>query len=243
MFTNGTHDFMYYITTPPGSMLFILFLAILIAVTSTGLTKLLVDTDELNRKQIMIKAHQEEKDAILKMAEEDPAKYRKRRKRWERKEVMLKQTQQKMALSRLKPTCITFLPMIIIFSVIRGLFNNNPVAITAMNAWDIPMLGGVVQAFTGDAWDAATKTLTNPVVWDWTALVYGSKSLILSVLNLFSKIFPDIAIPTPFANPCPSGPVVVSTPGVTPYSGCPGVLLSHCLKFLSSSSDKSNPPK
>ena len=27
------------------------------------------------------------------------------------------------------------------------------------------------------------------------------------------------AIPTPEANPCPSGPVVVSTPGVNPYSG------------------------
>jgi len=179
MFTNGTHDFMYYITTPPGSMLFILFLSILIAVISTGLTKLLVDTNELNRKQVLIKAHQEEKEIILKLAEEDAVKYRKLRKRWERKEIMLKQTQQKMAMSRLKPTCITFLPMIIIFSVIRGLFNNNPVAITAMNAFDLPLLGGVVQAFTGDAWDAAAETLTNPVVWDWTGIIYGTKVAII----------------------------------------------------------------
>lgn len=167
MFTNGTHDFMYYITTPPGSMLFILFLSILIAVISTGLTKLLVDTDELNRKQVMVKAHQEEKQEILKLAEEDPAKYSKRRKRWERKEVMLKQTQQKMAMSRLKPTCITFLPMIIIFSVIRGLFSNNPVAATAMNANDVAFLGGIVAAFT----EAGGNT-------DWTTIVYGSETKI-----------------------------------------------------------------
>ena len=30
--------------------------------------------------------------------------------------------------------------------------------------------------------------------------------------------------PTAFEIPCPRGPVVVSTPGVTPYSGWPGVL-------------------
>jgi len=178
MFTNGNHDFLYYITTPPGSMLFILFLSILIAVISTGLTKLLVDTNELNRKQILIKAHQEEKQYIMKLAEEDPVKYRKRRKRWERKEVMLKQTQQRMALQRLKPTCITFLPMIIIFTVIRGLFNNNPVCATAMNAWDLPLLGGVVQALTGDSIDAATGAIVNGVAWDWTALVYGTKRVI-----------------------------------------------------------------
>ena len=44
-----------------------------------------------------------------------------------------------------------------------------------------------------------------------------------------------MAIPTAFAMPWPRGPVVVSTPGVSPYSGCPGVLEPHCLKFLRSS--------
>src|ERR1035437_9752441 len=34
-------------------------------------------------------------------------------------------------------------------------------------------------------------------------------------------------MPTPLANPWPSGPVVVSTPGVIPRSGCPGHLLPH----------------
>ena len=38
-------------------------------------------------------------------------------------------------------------------------------------------------------------------------------------------------MPTLVATPWPSGPVVVSTPVVIPYSGCPGVLLESCRKF------------
>ena len=36
----------------------------------------------------------------------------------------------------------------------------------------------------------------------------------------------------------PEGPVVASTPGVWPYSGCPGVFDPHCLNDLSSSDVK-----
>ena len=36
-----------------------------------------------------------------------------------------------------------------------------------------------------------------------------------------------MAMPTAVAMPWPRGPVVVSTPGVWPYSGCPGVLEPH----------------
>ena len=45
-------------------------------------------------------------------------------------------------------------------------------------------------------------------------------------------------MPTPFAKPWPSGPVVISTPGVSPYSGWPGVFDPNWRKFLISSSDK-----
>src|SRR5699024_4125219 len=51
------------------------------------------------------------------------------------------------------------------------------------------------------------------------------------------------AKPTDAGIPCPSGPVVTSTPDVTPYSGCPGVWLPHCRKPLRSSIDTSKPDK
>ena len=50
-------------------------------------------------------------------------------------------------------------------------------------------------------------------------------------------------MPTAIPMPCPNGPVVASTPGVTLYSGWPGVLESICLKFFKSSKVKSYPAK
>ena len=156
--TNAFLDWMSY---PPGSMFFVLLLATATALMSAGLTKWLVDTDELNRKQVAIKAHEEEKEKIIALAEKDVEKYRKARKQWERKNEMFKQTQTRMSWQRLKPSCITFLPMIIIFGVVRVIFGNNPIALSPMNANDVPLIGGMLAATTG------TK------VYSWTELVYS----------------------------------------------------------------------
>ena len=96
--------FLDFISAPPGSMIFVLLIAVATALISTLLTKLLVDTEEINRKQKQIKAHEEEKQKIIDLAEIDPERYRKARKRWERKQAMFKQTQQKMSLQRMKPS-------------------------------------------------------------------------------------------------------------------------------------------
>jgi len=131
------------------------------ALISTGLTKWLVDTGEINRKQVIKKAHDEEKSKIIDLAETDPEKYRKLRKRWERLDSMIKQSQQKMSLKRMLPSCITFVPMIVIFSVVRGLFGTaNPVALSPMNGNDLPLIGTMMAAWTSDS----------P---EWTAFVYG----------------------------------------------------------------------
>ena len=138
--------FIDLIDSPPGSMFFVLFVALTTALISTGLTKWLVDTEEINRKQKQIKSHEEEKQRVVDMAETDPERYRKARKRYERKDAMLKKTQQKMAMQRLKPTCVTFLPMIIIFSLIRMIFDSNPVALSPMHANDCPLIGSYIKA-------------------------------------------------------------------------------------------------
>jgi uncharacterized membrane protein (DUF106 family) len=147
-----SNPFVNWISTPPGSMFFILLIATTTALISIGLTRWLVDTDAINRKQVQMKAHNEEKEKIIALADIDVERYRKARKKWERKEEMFKQSQQKMSLQRLKPTCITFLPMIIIFGFIQTLFNvggvNMPVALSPMNANDIPLIGGMMAART-----------------------------------------------------------------------------------------------
>ena len=132
-------------TSSPGSLLFILLLSTIIAIASVILTKLLVDTAELERKQKQIKAHNEEKKKIIELAEVDIDRYHKQRKKWERKDMMLKKTQQGMAMQRMKPTLITFAPMLIIFWVLRGIYGNDPVAATPMN----PRLYGLLDFFVG----------------------------------------------------------------------------------------------
>jgi uncharacterized membrane protein (DUF106 family) len=131
---------------PPGSMVFVLLLALSTGLISSLLTKWLVDTQELERKQKQIKAHEEEKEKIIEMAEVDPLRYKKNRKRWERIDVMFKKTQQSMALQRLKPTCITFIPMIIIFSIVNVIFRGKPVALSPMHANDVPLIGDLIAA-------------------------------------------------------------------------------------------------
>jgi len=142
--------FKKWISNPPGSMLFVLMLASTTALISAGLTKWLVDTEEIARKQRQIKGHGEEKEKIVEIAEVDPERYRKQRKRWERKDGMLKQTQQKMALQRLKPTCVTFLPMIIIFGVVNTILRGAHVALSPMHANDVPLIGNFISA--GPVW-------------------------------------------------------------------------------------------
>ncbi len=142
--------FLDWITTPPGSMIFVLLLALSTALISAILTKWLVDTEEINRKQTQMKAHEEDKQKVIDLAEVDPDRYRKARKRWERKDAMIKKSQQRMALQRMKPTCITFLPMIVIFSIVNTLFRGAAVALSPMNANDIPLIGNFISA--GSVW-------------------------------------------------------------------------------------------
>jgi len=81
----------------------------------------------------------------------------------------------------------------------------------------------------------------SPAVTDWAQIV-GLYDVLLRAdpspvveLNRAAAM----AMPTPWPKPWPNGPVVVSTPGVNPYSGWPGVLLPHWRKFVSSSSERS----
>ncbi|MBY9019462.1 MAG: DUF106 domain-containing protein [Candidatus Lokiarchaeota archaeon] len=161
LLSQGSNAFLDWISYPPGSMIFIILVAITTALISTGLTKWLVDTDEINRKQVIKKAHDEEKAKIIEFAETDPERYKKMRKRWERLDSMIKQSQQKMSLKRMLPSCITFVPMILIFSVVRGLFGvSNPVALSPMNGNDLPLIGSMMAGWTSDS----------P---EWTGYVYG----------------------------------------------------------------------
>jgi uncharacterized membrane protein (DUF106 family) len=173
-----------WISTPPGSMLFIIILSVIISIASVVLTKLLIDTKEMDRKQKAIKAHNEEKKKIIELASSDVERYRKARKKWERRDVMLKKTQQGMAMDRMKPTLITFLPMIIIFAILRGMYQNSPVAATPMN----PELYGFLNFIVGLGIANRNMWIRNAAWINFTAWYFlcslGINTLLQRILGL-----------------------------------------------------------
>ncbi len=153
-------DFIAWITNPPGSTIFVLLLSFIVTTVSSILSRLLTDPNEVARKQAIIKEHQDQKKALEKMEKENPKRYAQDFIRWKRREKAIQKMQQTMSLSRMKPQCLTFLPMVIIFGLLNGLFNPTvngvaimlPVALPAMNPASIPLLGDYIGAVKLGGW-------------------------------------------------------------------------------------------
>ena len=132
-------DFIKWLTTPPVSMWFIFFVSIFISLFSTFLNRVLVDHDKMNRQQEVINNHKKRKKELSKLSEDNPKRYAKEYPKWQRRDPSIKNMEQKMSLQRLKPSCFTFLPMIIFFTVLRGMFTPEgssiqfPIASGSMN--------------------------------------------------------------------------------------------------------------
>ncbi|MBN2155600.1 MAG: DUF106 domain-containing protein [Candidatus Lokiarchaeota archaeon] len=142
------NEFIEWLRVPPGAMFFILFISICVTLISIGLNKLLLDPKAMLVKQQRIKDHQAERKRLDELQEESPKKYEKEVVKWERRDKSIQKMQQKMSLERLKPTCITFLPMILIFTLIRRFFGVSgtggsviqpPIALPPMNPSTIPL--------------------------------------------------------------------------------------------------------
>jgi uncharacterized membrane protein (DUF106 family) len=110
-------------------MSFIILFTLVVNLDSTLLGKALVDTGELNRKQKLIKDHNKEKQLVEKLKATDPKAYQKRMIKVKRREASIKKMTQSISMQRMKPSCVTFVPMILLFFFIRGLFNVPTMAI------------------------------------------------------------------------------------------------------------------
>jgi uncharacterized membrane protein (DUF106 family) len=142
-------EFVNWLQYPPGAMFFILFISIAVTLISIGLNKLLLDPKAMLVKQQRIKDHQAERKQLETLEETNPKKFAKEIVKWERRDKSIQKMQQKMSLERLKPTCVTFVPMILIFTLIRRFFgvstgrnslpSNPPIALPPMNPSTIPI--------------------------------------------------------------------------------------------------------
>ena len=132
------YEFENIIRTPPHSLWFIFVVSFMVSLLSTTLNKLLVDHDQLNRQQEVITEHNARKKELMTMAEENPKKYAKEYAKWTRRDKSVQKMQQGMSMKRLKPTLYTFVPMIVFFYLVRGMYTGPsgiqlPVAKPAMN--------------------------------------------------------------------------------------------------------------
>ncbi len=115
-------DFINLIRAPPHSLWFIMLVCLLVSLFSTFLNKILIDHEKSARIQAVITEHNKRKKELLKMSEENPKKYAKEYAKWQRRDASVQKMQQKSTLERLKPTCITFLPLMGFFFLIRSIY-------------------------------------------------------------------------------------------------------------------------
>jgi uncharacterized membrane protein (DUF106 family) len=139
-------EFVDWLRYPPGAMFFIMFISLCTTLVSIGLNKLLLDPKAMLVKQQRIKDHQAERKQLETLEKENPKKFAKEIVKWERRDKSIQKMQQRMSLERLKPTCVTFVPMIVIFTLIRRFFGvrqsprvNPPIALPPMNPSTIPI--------------------------------------------------------------------------------------------------------
>ncbi|MHA1680621.1 MAG: EMC3/TMCO1 family protein [Promethearchaeota archaeon] len=118
----GGLQFKFFIQQPPGTTLFIIGFSLIINLCSAILGRSLIDSKELQRRMKLIKDHNKEKKDLEKLKSSNFKLYQKKLIKVKRKEASIKKMTQSISLQRMKPSCVTFLPMIILFFFIRTLF-------------------------------------------------------------------------------------------------------------------------
>jgi len=106
----------------PGSTYFIILFNVLIAILMSLLTRALVNVDKISRHQKEIKIHNQNKKKAMEIAD---------KKLWQkvqRREDYIKKIQSEMMIQQMKPMLVYFIPITMIFFLMRTAFLNIPVA-------------------------------------------------------------------------------------------------------------------
>lgn len=154
IYQSSWESFLEMVRLPPHSLWFIALISFGVAMISTILNKLLTDQGQMNRQQEVIKEHSAWKKELKILAEENPKKYAKEYVKFQRRDKTIQKMQQNMSLRRFKPMCVTFVPFIIFFYLLRGFYSitvdgaqlYTPVAKPPMNANDVYWIGAQMQA-------------------------------------------------------------------------------------------------
>ncbi len=103
-----------------------------------------MDHEKAARIQEEVAKHNDWKKQLKTLSETNPSRYKREYKKWKRRDESIQKMQQNMTMERLKPTCITFIPLIVFFYVIRSIYTPDysniqfPVARPPMNPMELP---------------------------------------------------------------------------------------------------------
>jgi len=131
---------------PPGSTYFIIAFNIIIAVLMSLLTRALVDVSKISRHQKEIKIHNENKKKAMDTAD---------KKLWQkvqRREDYIKKIQSEMMIQQMKPMLVWFIPITVIFFLMRSAFINIPIAWMPFKFPKIPLLIPIVRYLGNLTW-------------------------------------------------------------------------------------------
>ncbi|WP_455462876.1 EMC3/TMCO1 family protein [Candidatus Hodarchaeum mangrovi] len=103
-------------TTPPFSSIFILIISFFVSLFSTGISKLMIDTEKLTRLTRESKKYNKMRMQMLKTTDT------KLKLKYERSADRMKKVQSELSTMRLKPLMITFIPLMIFFFVFSSFF-------------------------------------------------------------------------------------------------------------------------
>ena len=124
---------------PPGSAILVVGIAVVTALVSNLITRLLTDTAQLKRYTKQIRLHKE----ALKKAEADGDT--KKIIQLQRKNKYIQKISGKMAKQRLNPLIFTFVPLIILFFILNNFFTSSGspilVAYTPFRLNTLPFIG------------------------------------------------------------------------------------------------------
>ncbi|MFX0013591.1 MAG: EMC3/TMCO1 family protein [Candidatus Hermodarchaeota archaeon] len=104
-------------TEPPLSSIFILIVAFLVSLTSTLVSRKMIDVDKLRRLTRETKKYQKLRMQMLKTADT------KLKLKYDRNADRMRKVQSELTMMNLKPLMIMFLPMILFFVVLSGIYN------------------------------------------------------------------------------------------------------------------------
>ncbi len=117
-------------TTPPLSSIFILGLAFVVSLTSSLVSRRMIDIDKLERLTRETKAYQRMKTQMIKTADS------KMKLKYERNADRMRKMQSELTMMNMKPLLFTIIPLMIFFAVFSGYYSWS----VQVDANDIPIL-------------------------------------------------------------------------------------------------------